>query len=68
MLRSPRGLLGRWRRNEATRLSKVSSARGDIGRLGSRNVICTSAEEKLNTELPRVDVLAFLGQEEGHIR
>jgi hypothetical protein len=41
---------------------------GDTGRLGSRKVICTSAEEKLDTELQRVDVLAFLGHEEGRVR
>jgi hypothetical protein len=61
-------LPGRWRRDEATRLSKASSARGNIDRLGSRKASCTSAEEKLNTELQRVDVPVFLGQEEGRVR
>jgi hypothetical protein len=36
------------------------SERGDIGRLGSRKMICTFTVEKLDMELQRVNVLVFL--------
>jgi hypothetical protein len=65
---SPRGYLRPGRGDEEVWRVVASSAVGDTGRLGSRKVICMFAEEKLDTELQRVAVPAFLGHEEGRVR
>jgi hypothetical protein len=65
---SARGLPRSWRGDEGTRHDGATSERGGSGGFASRMRICMTAMEELDTELQRVDVLAFLGQRRIRVR
>jgi hypothetical protein len=65
---SPSGLPRSWRGDEGTWLNGATSERGGSGGFASRVRICMTAMEERDTELQRVDVLAFLGQRRSRVR